>query len=105
MAPKAANGKECGRRSRRTKTEREAPVAAIELNVAREIVLRSRQPLSLTAIPLDQEGRTLHGIRAKWESSDKRVVFVRKIGEAIAGLPGKAAVRATKPEASPRQFV
>lgn len=77
-----------------TKAEREAQVAAIELNVAGEIVLTSRQPLSLTAIPLDQEGRTLHGIRARWESSDKRVVFVRKTGEAMAGLPGEATITA-----------
>jgi hypothetical protein len=73
-----------------TKAEREAQVAAIELNVTSEIVLTSRQPLLLTAIPLDQEGRPIHGIRAKWESSDKRVIFVRKNGEAVAGQPGRS---------------
>lgn len=77
-----------------SKEEREAQVAAIELNVSGELVLTSRQRLSLSAIPLNQDRQTIHGIRSKWESSDKRVIFVRKTGEAVAGLPGKAIITA-----------
>lgn len=77
-----------------SKAEREGQVAAIDLNVTGDIVLTSRQPLLLTAIPLDQDGKTIHGIRVKWDSSNKRVIFVRKSGEAIAGMPGEAAITA-----------
>ena len=77
-----------------SRAEREAQVATIDLNVARDIVLTSRQPLLLTATPVDQDGRTIHGVKAKWQSSDKRVVFVRKSGEAIAGMPGEATITA-----------
>lgn len=78
----------------KSKAEREAQVASIDLNVTGEIVLVSRQPLLLTAIPLDQDGKTIHGIRVRWESSNKRVIFVRKSGEAMAGMPGEAAITA-----------
>lgn len=77
-----------------SKAEREAQVAAIDLNVADEIVLMSRQPLLLTAIPLDQDGRTIHGIKVTWQSTNKRVIFVRKNGESIAGTPGEARITA-----------
>lgn len=77
-----------------SKEERISQVAAIELNVSGEIVLSSRQPLLLTAIPMDHDGRTIHGIRARWDSSNKRVIFVRKSGEAMAGMPGEATITA-----------
>ena len=93
---------EQGRRERRgvrpspplSKAEREAQVASIDSNVTGDITLRSREPLQLTAIPLDQQGRTIQGLRVKWESSDKRVIFVRKNGNALAGLPGEATLTA-----------
>jgi RHS repeat-associated protein len=73
-----------------SKEEREARVASLELNPANEITLQSRQPLMFTAIPLDAEGNTVHGLRPMWRSSDRDVVFIKKSGEAVAGKPGKA---------------
>lgn len=80
--------------SPQSKAEREAQVAAIELNVSSEIELISRQPMLLMAVPVDHEGRSIHGLRVKWESSDKRVIFVRQNGEVMAGLPGEATLSA-----------
>src|ERR1051325_11480497 len=73
-----------------TKAEREAKVARLELNVAPEIELKSRQLLQLSAIPLDTDGNAIQGLSAQWESSAKDVVFVRKNGEAVAGKTGAA---------------
>src|ERR1051325_4139515 len=73
-----------------TKAEREAKVARLELNVASEIELKSRQLLQLSAIPLDTDGNAIQGLSAQWESSAKDVVFVRKNGEAVAGKTGGA---------------
>jgi hypothetical protein len=47
-----------------------------------------------TAVALDSEGATVHGLLAEWESSDKRVVFVSKQGQAVAGGPGHAILTA-----------
>lgn len=77
-----------------TKAEREAKVAAIELNVTGDIRVRSRELLTLAAIPVDQDGRTIQGLKVKWESSNKRAIFVRKTGEVVAGLPGEATLTA-----------
>src|ERR1051325_7925672 len=73
-----------------TKAEREAKVARLELNVAPEIELKSRQRLQLSAIPLDTDGNAIQGLSAQWESSAKDVVFGRKNGEAGAGKTGAA---------------
>jgi hypothetical protein len=73
-----------------TKAEREAKVSELELNVAAELELKSRQRLQLSAIPVDVEGNAIQGLAATWESSAKDVVFVRKNGEALAGKPGEA---------------
>ena len=77
-----------------SKAEREAKVASIQLNVGDEIQLSSRQPMLLIAIPVDQDGQTIHGLKVKWQSSNKRVFFVRKNGEVLAGLPGEATLTA-----------
>jgi hypothetical protein len=77
-----------------TKAEREARVAALDLNPSTEVVLQSKQPFLFTATPLDQEGQAIHGLQATWESSNKQVIFVRKNGEAIAGKPGETVVTA-----------
>lgn len=42
----------------------------------------------LSAIPIDGEGETVHGLHAEWESSNREVIYVNKDGEAIAGKPG-----------------
>ena len=77
-----------------SKAEREGQVASIDSNVTGDITLRSREPLQLIAVPLDQEGRTIQGLKVKWDSSNKRVVFVRKNGEVLAGMPGEATLTA-----------
>lgn len=82
------------RPEQQTIAEREGQVAAIQLNMSSDIVLRSREPLFLTAIPVDQQGRTIHGIKVKWESSNKKVVFVRRNGKAMGGKPGEAIITA-----------
>lgn len=77
-----------------TQAERETQVAAIQLNISNDIVLRSREPLFLTAIPVDQQGRSINGIKVKWESSNKKIVFVRPNGKALGGKPGEATITA-----------
>lgn len=77
-----------------SKAEREAKVASIQLNVGSEIQLSSRQPMLLMAIPVNQEGQAIHGLKVKWESGNKRVIFVRKNGAVMAGLPGETTITA-----------
>ena len=77
-----------------TKAEREARVASLELNPADEVLLKSREPLLFTAVPLDQAGEAIHGLLPDWSSSDKQVIFLRPNGQAIAGRPGNATVTA-----------
>lgn len=77
------------------KAEREARVAKLELNVAPEIELKSRQRLQLSAIPLDAQGDAIQGLTAHWESNAKDVIFVRKNGEVVAGKPGAATLKAS----------
>jgi YD repeat-containing protein len=78
-----------------TKSEREAKVAKLELNVETKLELKSRQRFLLSAIPVDLEGNAIQGLAAAWESSSKEIVFVRKNGEALAGKPGVATLTAT----------
>ena len=78
-----------------TKAERESKVAKLELNVAAEIELKSRQRLQLSAIPVDAAGNAVQGLAAHWESSAKDVVYVRQNGEALAAKPGEATLTAT----------
>jgi RHS repeat-associated protein len=67
----------------------------LELNPRGDVVLQSQQPMIFTAIPVDREGTPVHGLQAEWESSDKQVIFVKKTGQAIAGKPGQATLKAT----------
>jgi len=78
-----------------TREERAMKVARLELNVAGEIELKSRQPMLISAIPVDAEGNAIQGLIATWQSTDKEVVFVRKNGEVLAGNVGKATLIAT----------
>src|SRR6185369_13438089 len=64
-----------------TQAERAMKVARIELNVADEIELKSRQPMLISAIPVDADGNAVQGLKASWQSTNKEVVFVRKSGE------------------------
>jgi len=78
-----------------TKAEREARVAKLELNVGADIELKSRQRLQLSAIPVDAEGNAIQGLAARWETSAKDVVYVRKTGEVVGAKPGLATLKAS----------
>src|SRR5690348_6243906 len=52
-----------------SKAERETKVAKLELNVAADVELKSRQRLQLSAIPVDADGNAIQGLTALWESS------------------------------------
>lgn len=73
-----------------TKEEREALVAAIQINPAADVQLSSREPVLFSAIPLDRDGNAIHGLQAQWKSSNKAVLFIRPNGQAVAGKPGEA---------------
>src|SRR6185295_582651 len=78
-----------------TRAEREAKVAKLELNIAAEVELKSRQRLQLSAIPVDADGNAIQGLVARWESSAKDVVFVRQNGEVVGAKPGVATLKAS----------
>ncbi len=78
-----------------SKVDKEARVGSIQVNPAGDVVLQSRQPMLFSAIPIDSQGVTIHGLGAEWESSNTQIVFVQKNGEAIAGKPGTAILTAT----------
>jgi RHS repeat-associated protein len=78
-----------------SKEDKEARVASIQMNTAEDVVLESRQPMLFSAIPIDGQGVTIHGLQAEWESSDRQIVFVKKNGEAVAGKPGSAILSAS----------
>lgn len=56
------------------------------------VLLRSQEPTSFAVAPLDGEGNAIHGLAPDYESSDQRVVFVRKDGSGVAGNAGVATV-------------
>ena len=76
------------------RAEKEASVARLEVNPGREVKLESREMLTFTAIPMDQEGNAVHGLQATWSSSDKQIIFIKPNGRALAGRPGEAFVTA-----------
>ena len=78
-----------------TRAEREAKVAKLELNIAAEVELKSRQRLQLSAIPVEADGNAIQGLVARWESSAKDVVFVRQNGEVVGAKPGVATLKAS----------
>jgi RHS repeat-associated protein len=83
-----------GPRRLRTKEEREARVARLEVNPSGEIITEPERPIVLMAIPLDARGEAVQGLSAEWESSDPRVVRVTPGGEAVAVNPGAALITA-----------
>ena len=78
-----------------SRENKEALVAALQVNPAGDVVLQSRQPMVFAAIPLDDQGMTVQGFGAEWETSNRQVVSIKKNGEAIAGRPGTAILTAT----------
>lgn len=77
-----------------SKAEKQARVASIRLNPADNVVLKSREPMVFSAIPLDSDGTTIHGLKVNWISSNKNTLFIQQDGRAIAGKPGTAVVAA-----------
>ena len=77
-----------------TKAEKEAKVASIQLNLASENWIPSKQRFVAGAIPLDKGGNAVHGLAAEWTTSDRVVVFITKNGMALAGKPGSARLTA-----------
>lgn len=78
----------------RTKEQHGIQVASLEINPGSTVVLQAQQSMLFSAVPLDSGGAPIQGLTADWESSDKRIVKVRKSGEALAGQPGSAVVTA-----------
>ncbi|MGB7922713.1 MAG: hypothetical protein WCF57_05655, partial [Pyrinomonadaceae bacterium] len=70
--------------------ERKARVAQLVLNTPKEMTLQARQRINFAALPLDQNGETVHGVASQWESSDSQVLRVAPDGQAVALSPGKA---------------
>jgi RHS repeat-associated protein len=59
------------------------------------LVLQSREPINLTALPLDSRGNAVSGVQPWWSSTDRTVVFVTRDGRALAGKPGTAILTAS----------
>jgi RHS repeat-associated protein len=78
-----------------SKHVRETRVARIALKQPIDSVVESNERFVLSGIPEDADGNAIHGLWAEWESSDRSVVAVTKDGEAWAGKPGKALLKAT----------
>ncbi len=78
----------------RTKAEKESRVRSLELSVPKQLTIQSGQRLAFSAIPLDDSKAAVHGLQVSWESSDRKTIFVKRDGEAVAGSPGAAQVRA-----------
>lgn len=70
--------------------ERAARVAQLLVNAPNEMTLQAQQRINFVALPLDSNGVTVHGVDARWESSDRLVILVTTDGQAFARSPGKA---------------
>jgi len=78
-----------------TKQEREAKVSKLRINPHDELTLQLGQVTMFSAVPLDQDGNTIHGLKADWESSDPLVLSIDIDGEAIAKKVGSSTITAT----------
>lgn len=95
MPPRPNVGPGVSPQRAQTKQERLASVVSLRINPAAEVVLQSHQPILFSAIPIDAAGSAIHALSGEWESSDQRVVSIRKSGKAVAGHPGNAILTAT----------
>jgi hypothetical protein len=41
-----------------------------------EVILRSREPMMFSTVPVDSQGATINGLKARWQSSNKQVLFI-----------------------------
>src|SRR5439155_2729993 len=69
--------------------ELEALVASIRVNPG-EVTIQSQQPISFSAIPLDNRGEVIQGLHVEWQSSNREVLLVKQSGEVVGGVPGNA---------------
>jgi len=74
---------------------REARVARLVLNLGGGVTLAPGESVQLMAVPEDDEGNTVHGVVAEWQSLNSQAVVVTKEGEATAVAAGVAPVTAT----------
>lgn len=77
-----------------TKAEREVRVARLELNTDRELSLAPGGRMLFAAVPVDDSGATVHGLTARWATSDERVLRVDESGLAVAGQTGEVRLTA-----------
>jgi RHS repeat-associated protein len=73
-----------------TQAEREAKLQSLQLNVPGEVTLNPADRINLAAVPADNNGATIHGLEARWESDNELVVSVSLDGQVLARRPGKA---------------
>jgi len=78
-----------------TKPEREAKVHKLELNPHDELTVEVGEQMVFSAVPLDQDGNTIHGLKADWNSSDSDVLSIDVDGEILAKKIGSTIVTAT----------
>ncbi|MCU1264588.1 MAG: repeat-associated core domain [Acidobacteria bacterium] len=94
MPPRPAMGPAVTPQQPASREDREARIVALRLNTTDDFELQSHQRIFLSAIPVDAEGAALHGSQAEWDSNNSGVVIVDSNGEAVAGRPGNALLRA-----------
>jgi hypothetical protein len=82
-------------RAPRSKVQREAKVAKLEVNVKGDLTLEVGQSATLMAIPFDADGNPVHGLMAEWQSTIPQLVSITKEGRVTAVAPGSALVTAT----------
>jgi len=82
-------------RRAQTRAEREGKIWRLAFNTDDNVELQSGRHLQLAAIPVDIDGNAIHGLVAKWQSSNPEVVAISDNGEAVAGIPGAAQITAT----------
>ncbi|HKZ02717.1 MAG TPA: hypothetical protein VJ180_10775 [Pyrinomonadaceae bacterium] len=74
-------------------------VVSIRTNMSDEVILRSREPMMFSAVPVDSQEATINGLKARWQSSNKQVLFIGASGEAMAAKPGTAVATASAGQA------
>jgi RHS repeat-associated protein len=77
------------------KSDREARVARLELNLKDRVTLAVGESAQLVAVPVDTEGHPINGVIAEWESRNSQIAVVTKDGEVTSVAPGIAPVTAT----------
>jgi hypothetical protein len=73
-----------------TKTEREARVVRLKINLPRNPTVEVGRSAHLMAVPFDADDNPVHGVMAEWQSSRPEIVSVTSEGEAVAIAPGVA---------------